>query len=119
VRPLQTERPVPFSRPAGSPSRSAHQLKFHSAFERATARVLYKEEWGTRKPAIMDQNNWNTCPSEVLIRCAVAHPAARQAITNCALLLWQHSPALRQGALSTDQCPFFPRSAPYVILHVV
>jgi len=48
--------------------RSAHQLKFHSSFERATARVLYRDDWGTQRPAIMKKNNWDTCPSEVLIR---------------------------------------------------
>ena len=72
--------------------RSPHQLKFHSAFERATARVIYREvrlpslpllnpyntltavlcsqDWGTQRPNIMRKNNWDTCPSEVLIRCA-------------------------------------------------
>ena len=68
--------------------RSPHQLKFHSAFERATARVLYRDvrqppthpplfctdvlvclqDWGTQRPSIMKKNNWPTCPSEVLIR---------------------------------------------------
>ena len=47
--------------------RSPHQLKFHSAFERATARVIYREDWGTQRPNIMRKNNWDTCPSEVLI----------------------------------------------------
>ena len=47
--------------------RSPHQLKFHSAFERATARVIYRDDWGTQRPAIMKKNNWPTCPSEVLI----------------------------------------------------
>lgn len=48
-------------------TRSPHQLKFHSAFERATARVLYRDDWGTQRPAIMKKNDWGTCPSEVLI----------------------------------------------------
>lgn len=68
--------------------RSPHQMRFHSAFERATARVLYRDvrqppihphlfctdvlvclqDWGTQRPAIMRKNNWDTCPSEVLIR---------------------------------------------------
>lgn len=47
--------------------RSAHQLRFHSAFERSTARVLYREDWGTQRPAIMAKNGWETCPSEVMI----------------------------------------------------
>lgn len=53
--------------------RSPHQLKFHSAFERATARVIYRDDWGTSRPQIMRRNNWSTCPSEVLIRCAHTH----------------------------------------------
>lgn len=51
--------------------RSAHQLKFHSAFERATARVIYRDDWGTQRPAIMEKNGWETCSSEVLIRYVV------------------------------------------------
>ena len=47
--------------------RSAHQLKFHSAFERSTARIIYREDWGTQRPAIMKRNGWTSCPSEVLI----------------------------------------------------
>lgn len=47
--------------------RSPHQLKFHSAFERATARVIYRQDWATMRPAIMKKNGWPTCPSEVLI----------------------------------------------------
>jgi hypothetical protein len=48
--------------------RSAHQLRFHSAFERSTARVLYKTDWGTQRPAIMKKNGWEKCSSEVMIR---------------------------------------------------
>jgi len=74
--------------------RSPHQLRFHSAFERSTARVLYRavrqktiqhtcyvllfhctnslsgraQDWGTQKPAIMAKHGWTTCPSEVMIR---------------------------------------------------
>ena len=50
--------------------RSQHQLAFHSAFERSTARVIYREDWGTQRPNIMRKNAWKTCPSEVLIRCS-------------------------------------------------
>ncbi len=54
--------------------RSDHQMRFHSAFERATSRVIYKEDWGTQKPAIMQKNGWETCSSEVLIStCAALH----------------------------------------------
>ena len=44
-----------------------HQLQFHSAFERCVSRVLYKSEWATQRPAIMQHNGWTTCNSEVLI----------------------------------------------------
>ena len=47
--------------------RSPHQMKFHSAFERSTARVIYKDDWGTQRPAIMKKNGWAKCSSEVLI----------------------------------------------------
>jgi hypothetical protein len=48
--------------------RSPHQVRFHDAFERATARVIYRDNWGTDRPAIMKKNGWDTCPSEVMIR---------------------------------------------------
>lgn len=47
--------------------RSAHQLAFHSAFERCVARVLFKNEWGSQRPAIMQAHGWQTCSSEVMI----------------------------------------------------
>ena len=47
--------------------RSAHQLRFHSAFERCTARIIYRESWGTQRPQIMAHNGWTTDSSEVLI----------------------------------------------------
>ena len=43
------------------------QMKFHSAFERSTARVIYRDDWGTQRPAIMKKNGWAACSSEVLI----------------------------------------------------
>lgn len=54
--------------------RSAHQLRFHSAFERSTARIIYKEDWGTQRPAIMRKNGWDKCSSEVMIRHAQTYP---------------------------------------------
>ena len=51
--------------------RSAHQLRFHSAFERSVARVLYKADWATSRPQIMRKNGWERCSSEVLIRYAL------------------------------------------------
>jgi len=51
--------------------RSAHQIKFHDAFERCVARVIYRKDWSTRRPAIMRHNGWAKCSSEVMIRCAL------------------------------------------------
>jgi hypothetical protein len=42
-------------------------MKFHSAFERSVARVLYKADWGVAKPIIMKRHGWKRCSSEVLI----------------------------------------------------
>lgn len=47
--------------------RSEHQMRFHSAFERCVARVLYRTEWATQRPAIMKHQNWEKCSSEVMI----------------------------------------------------
>jgi len=47
--------------------RSAHQMQFHSSFERCVARVVYKRDWATSRPAIMRLNEWDRCASEVLI----------------------------------------------------
>ena len=104
--------------------RSPHQLKFHSAFERATARVIYRDvrlpslpppsllpcshtltavlcsqDWGTQRPNIMRKNNWDTCPSEVLIRCAYFyyrrfHCHSYSCV--CPLCVSQHAAPLRQ-----------------------
>lgn len=50
-----------------SSNRSAQQLEFHQAFTRACGRVLYREDWATRKPEIMAKYGWERCNSEVLI----------------------------------------------------
>ena len=47
--------------------RSPHQLRFHSAFERCTARIIYRDSWSTQRPQIMQHNGWLTDSSEVLI----------------------------------------------------
>lgn len=47
--------------------RSPHQLRFHDAFLRATARVIYRADWATQKPEIMKRHGWDRCSSEVLI----------------------------------------------------
>ena len=49
--------------------RSPHQMRFHSSFERASARVVYRQDWETQRPTIMKKNGWATCPGEVMIRC--------------------------------------------------
>ena len=50
--------------------RSAHQLEFHENFFKASARVMYREDWGVQKPRIMQKHGWEACPGEVLIRRA-------------------------------------------------
>ena len=47
--------------------RSPHQMRFHSSFERASARVVYRADWETQRPAIMKKHGWKTCPGEVMI----------------------------------------------------
>ena len=47
--------------------RSPHQMRFHSAFERSVARVLYKADWGVARPLIMKKHGWARCSSEVMI----------------------------------------------------
>ena len=47
--------------------RSAHQLEFHENFFKASARVMYREDWGVQKPRIMQKHGWESCPGEVLI----------------------------------------------------
>ena len=49
-------------------SQSAHQLEFHENFFKASARVMYKDDWGVQKPRIMQKHGWESCPGEVLIR---------------------------------------------------
>jgi hypothetical protein len=61
-------------RPFCSEPRSAHQIKFHSAFERCVSRVVYKKDWATARPAIMRHNKWDRCSSEVMIRRAPPPP---------------------------------------------
>jgi len=47
--------------------RSPHQQKFHEAFIRAAARIIYREEWPLKREMIMRYNGWETARSEVLI----------------------------------------------------
>lgn len=48
-------------------ARSSQQLSFHSAFIRATARVIYRDDWAKSQPRIMEINKWDSTPSEVLV----------------------------------------------------
>ena len=50
--------------------RSAQQLEFHQAFMKAAARVIYRGDWETERPMIMEKYAWDRCNSEVLIRYA-------------------------------------------------
>ena len=47
--------------------RSAQQLEFHQAFMKAAARVIYRGDWETERPMIMEKYGWDRCNSEVLI----------------------------------------------------
>jgi hypothetical protein len=47
--------------------RSAQQLEFHEAFMKAAARVIYKGDWETDRPMIMERFGWSKSNSEVLI----------------------------------------------------
>ena len=59
--------PQSLAAPPTSPNRSAQQLEFHQAFMKAAARVIYKGEWETDRPMIMEKYGWERCNSEVLI----------------------------------------------------
>ena len=47
--------------------RSSQQLQFHNAFQIATSRILYKQDWALRRPDIVKKNGWGESFSEVLI----------------------------------------------------
>jgi len=47
--------------------RSSQQLRFHQAFIRATSRVIYRADWSKDAPKIQRAQQWESCPSEVLI----------------------------------------------------
>jgi hypothetical protein len=48
-------------------ARSSQQLTFHNSFTRATARVIFRDDWSRAQPQIQEMNNWESCPSEVLV----------------------------------------------------
>ena len=64
--------------------RSSQQLDFHTAFMKASARVIYRSSWATDRPAIMAAHGWETSNSEVLISTPrrfgvrACHPPARR-----------------------------------------
>lgn len=47
--------------------RSRQQVRFHDAFIRATSRVIYKSDWSSSRPRIVEKNGWEKTPSEILI----------------------------------------------------
>lgn len=47
--------------------RSRQQVRFHDAFVRATSRVIYKADWSSARPRIVEKNGWSKTPSEILI----------------------------------------------------
>ena len=85
-----------------APSRSAHQIKFHDSFERCVARVIYRKDWSTRRPAIMRHNGWAKCSSEVMIRYALTQTNGPHAHTthtaHTRVPRSQHASSVRQGA---------------------
>lgn len=88
--------------------RSAHQCQFHSAFERCVARVLYKADWATQRPQIMQQNEWERCSSEVMISKLQSPPASpagpvSQPLTHAC----RHPAALRQDILVSYARPTY------------
>ena len=48
-------------------ARSPQQCQFHDAFIRATSRVMYRQDWSKSKPMIMEHNQWDDCPSQILV----------------------------------------------------
>jgi hypothetical protein len=49
------------------PDPAAQQLEFHEAFKKATSRVIYKKDWETSKPRILEKHGWKNVKGEVLI----------------------------------------------------
>ena len=45
---------------------------------RACGRIIYRQDWATRKPDIMAKHGWDKCNSEVLIRSEKTHSNARK-----------------------------------------
>jgi hypothetical protein len=64
---LPSTREVSGPHASGRARRSEQQKQFHEAYTRACARVLYKDDWKTAAPAIMEDNGWARCPSEIMI----------------------------------------------------
>lgn len=56
------------------------RAQFHQAFLKAAARVIYRGDWETEKPAIMRQNGWETSNSEVLIRLWHSNQSRKSAL---------------------------------------
>ena len=68
-------------------ARSRQQLQFHDAFIRACSRVLYRSDWANNRPNIMKANQWDKCPSEILISTPrYAQPFSASAVPCSALI---------------------------------
>ena len=103
--------------------RSPHQLKFHAAFERAAARVIYRDSWGTQRPAIMKKHNWKTTPGEVLISTprrfgktfSIAIFVACLALTmGCECVVFSPARRASRKLLERMVCPF-PAPFPFLL----
>ncbi len=76
--------------------RSPHQLQFHNAFERCTARVMYKQDWAAQESYIVEHNGWDRCSSEVMIstprRFGKTFRCGAHACVHSMLLALEYSP---------------------------
>tara|TARA_B100000519_G_scaffold83401_1_gene72186 strand:+ start:278 stop:787 length:510 start_codon:yes stop_codon:yes gene_type:complete len=88
--------------------RSPHQLKFHAAFERAAARVIYRDSWGTQRPKIMKAHGWKTTPGEVLISTPRRFGKTFRQALPCPVLVHARPPKLTQDSESAAS----PSSSP-------
>ena len=98
--------------------RSAHQLEFHENFFKASARVMYKDDWGVQKPAIMQKHGWESCPGEVLIRragplcwCSCGLARASHARLTQRVVCSQYAPTVWQDILNRNFLRLLPPHA--------
>jgi hypothetical protein len=96
--------------------RSTHQLAFHQAFIRATSRVIYKSEWAASKPNIMRANEWDKCPSEILVSTPrrfgkTFRYRAGPTLKSCNRLTRSVCLAASQSSALVSRCPLTSRSS--------